>query len=178
MVVHSLGTTKNTTAVSCPVDNHQFDAKAHLWAKMGNCLHWTPKKIVHMWCDLRKPVTWWKIDILSYWYHVKVWIFLFPELFTWISSDTGIKSYKCSKAIKNKEKHRNYDVNFLYFAVSPFATCDGFSQIASQLSCSHGAPLNQVCSWTLVTSQSNQVWSEKNKMAHMHKQNKLHQMLL
>ncbi len=59
-----------------------------------------------MWCDLRKPVTWCKIDILSYWYHVKVWIILFPELFTWISSDTGIKSYWCSKAIKNKKNIR------------------------------------------------------------------------
>ncbi len=79
-----------------------------------------------MWCDL-------KIHILSYWYHVKVWSILFLELFTWISSDTGIKSYWCSKAVKNKEKHRNYDVNFLYFAVSLFATCEGFSQITSQI---------------------------------------------
>ena len=31
--------------------------------------------------------------------------------FTWIFSDIGIKSYWCSKAIKNKEK-QNYDVNF------------------------------------------------------------------
>ncbi len=46
-----------------------------------------------------------KIDILSYWYHVKVWIILFSELFTWISSDTGIKSYWCSKAIKKIEKN-------------------------------------------------------------------------
>ncbi len=58
----------------------------------------------NMWYDLRKPVTWCKIDIFSYWYHVKVWIILFPELFTWISSDTGIKSYICSKAIKIKKK--------------------------------------------------------------------------
>ena len=35
-----------------------------------------------MWCDLRKPVTWCKIVFLSYWYHVKVRIILFPELFT------------------------------------------------------------------------------------------------
>ena len=53
------------------------------------------------------------------------------RIFTWISSDTGIKSYWCSKAIKNKAKHKNYDANFLYFAVSPFATCDDFSQITS-----------------------------------------------
>ena len=62
-------------------------------------------KISRVWCDLRKPVTWCKINILSYWYHVKVWIILFQELFTWISSDINIKSYRCSKAIKNKEKH-------------------------------------------------------------------------
>ncbi len=35
------------------------------------------------------------------------------------------------KGNKNKEKHRNCDVNFLYFAVSYFVTCDGFSQITS-----------------------------------------------
>ena len=58
-----------------------------------------------MWCDLRKPVTWCKTDILSYCYYVIVWIILFPELFTWMSSDTGIKSYWCSKAIQNKEKN-------------------------------------------------------------------------
>ena len=45
------------------------------------------KVATYLWCDLRKPVTWCKIDILSYWYHLKVWIILFPELFTWISSD-------------------------------------------------------------------------------------------
>ena len=59
-------------------------------------------------------------------------IILFPELFTWISSDC-FKSYWCLKVIKNKET-QNYDVNFLYFAVSPFATCDGFSQITSHIS--------------------------------------------
>ncbi len=103
-------------------------------------LSWCMKKsqlliIIHnnLWCDMRKPITWCKIDIWSYWYHVKVWIILFPELFIWICSDTGIKSYWCSKAIKNKEKHYNCDVNFLYFAVSPFATCDGFSQITSHI---------------------------------------------
>ncbi len=37
------------------------------------------------------------------------------------------------KGHKNKEKHQNYDVNFLYFAVSPFATCDGFLQITSHM---------------------------------------------
>ncbi len=46
----------------------------------------------YMWCDLRKPVTWYKIDSLSYWYHVKVWIISIPELFTWIFSDTGNKN--------------------------------------------------------------------------------------
>ncbi len=86
-----------------------------------------------MWCDLRKPVTWRKIYILSYWFHVKVWIILFPNLFTLISSDTAVKSYWCSKATKNKEKHQNYDVNFLYFAVSPFARCDRLSQITSHM---------------------------------------------
>ncbi len=33
------------------------------------------------------------------------------------------------KGYKNKEKQYNYDVNFLYFTVSPFATFDRFSQI-------------------------------------------------
>ncbi len=47
-----------------------------------------------------------KIDILSYWYHVKVWIILFPQLFTWISSDTGIKSYWCSNSINIKKNIR------------------------------------------------------------------------
>ncbi len=37
------------------------------------------------------------------------------------------------KGYKNKEKHKNYDADFLCFAVSPFATCDGFSQITSNL---------------------------------------------
>ena len=70
-----------------------------------------------MWCDLRKPVTSCKIDVLSYWYHVKVWIILFLNLFTWISSDTDIKNCwgYCSKSYKNKEKY--YDSNLLYFAL-------------------------------------------------------------
>ena len=38
---------------------------------------------------------------LSYWYHVKVWIIPFPELFTWISSDTGIRSYILHKIKKS-----------------------------------------------------------------------------
>ncbi len=37
------------------------------------------------------------------------------------------------RTLKNKEKRLNYAVNFLYFAVSPFATCDGFSQITSHI---------------------------------------------
>ena len=53
--------------------------------------------------------------------------------FPWTSSDTAVKSYWCSKATKNKEKHQNYDVNFLYFAVSPFARCDRLSQITSHM---------------------------------------------
>ncbi len=53
-----------------------------------------------------EPVKWCKIDILIYWYHVKVWIIFFPELFTWISSDTSIKSYWFSKAIKIKKNIR------------------------------------------------------------------------
>ena len=51
----------------------------------------------NMWCDLGKPFAWCKISIES-WYHVKVWIVLFSELFTWIFCDTGVKSYWCSKA--------------------------------------------------------------------------------
>ncbi len=83
------------------------------------------------WYDLRKPVKWYKIDILSYWYHVKVWIILFPELLLWSRLILlSILSYTCSKAIKNKEKH---DVNILYFAVSPFAPCDGFSHVTSHM---------------------------------------------
>ncbi len=37
------------------------------------------------------------------------------------------------KGYKNKEKHYNYDVYFLYFAVSPLATFDGFSPITSHI---------------------------------------------
>ncbi len=65
---------------------------------------------------------------MVHWYHVKVWNITFIELFTWLS-DTSIKCYYCSKAIKNKEKHKNCAVIFLYFAVSIFATGDRFSQI-------------------------------------------------
>ncbi len=46
----------------------------------------------------------------------------------------GIKSYQSSKGVKNREKHSNYVVNFLYFAVSLCVTCDRFSQIMSQMS--------------------------------------------
>ena len=88
------------------------------------CLH-------HLWCDLRKPVTWCKnwyfellvsseslnyslsrtfyLDLLWYWYQKLLML----------------------KGCKNKEKHWNYDVNVLHFTVSPFATCDWFSQITS-----------------------------------------------
>ncbi len=73
-----------------------------------------------MWCDLRKPITWYKISNLSYLYHMmKVWIILFSDLFTWAFCDTGIKrTYWCSKVVKKKEKHQNYVVNFLYFAIT------------------------------------------------------------
>ncbi len=57
------------------------------------------------------------------WYHM--WKFELSSfqtfLFTWISSDTGIKHYWCSKAIKNKEKHYHYDVNILF---CNFTFCD------------------------------------------------------
>ncbi len=87
-------------------------------------------KYVSMWCDMRKPVTWCKIDIWNYWYHKKVWIILFPEPL-WVSSDTGIKSYRSSKAIKNKEKHVMLISFILQF--QPFPTCDRFSQITSHI---------------------------------------------
>ncbi len=85
-----------------------------------------------MWHDLRKPVTWCKIDILSYWYHVKVWItssitFFLDHLWYWYQTLLMFKGYE------NKEKHKNYVVNFLSFAVSSFATCDEFSQITSHI---------------------------------------------
>ncbi len=82
-----------------------------------------------------KTLTWWKIYILSYWYHVKVWIILFSDHFTWTLCDTGIRSYWCSKAIKNVLKHKNYGHNFLNFAVSPCVTSDRFSQITSHIWC-------------------------------------------
>ena len=80
-----------------------------------------------MWCDLKKTchmVQNWYFELLV---SCESLNYSLSRTFTWISSDTGIKSYRCSKAIKNKEKHWNYDVNFLYFAVSPFVTCDGYS---------------------------------------------------
>ena len=76
----------------------------------------------HLWCDLRKPVTWCKFNILRYWNHVKVWIILFPELFTWISTDTGIKSYWSSKAIKNERKTLEFFCEFPLFC--SFTFCD------------------------------------------------------
>ncbi len=54
--------------------------------------------------DLVKFVTWCTISNFSYWYHMKVWI-LFSELFTWAFCDTGIKSYVCSKVVKNNKKN-------------------------------------------------------------------------
>ncbi len=51
------------------------------------------------------------LDLLWYWYQ-------------------KLLMFKC---YINKEKHKNYDVSFLYFAVSPFATCDRFFQITSQM---------------------------------------------
>ena len=67
-----------------------------------------------MWCDLMwKTFKWWEIDILSYWYHVKVLIILFSEQFTWIFCDTGMKSYWCSKAVKNKDVRIMFIISFI-----------------------------------------------------------------
>ena len=39
-------------------------------------------------------------------YHMKVWIILFSELFTWAFCDTAIKSYRCSKVCSfNSVRH-------------------------------------------------------------------------
>ncbi len=89
----------------------------------------------HMWCDLRKPVTWCKIDILSSWYHVKVWIILFPELFTWVVSDTGIKSYWCSKATKIKKNIRNVMLLPLFCS---FTFCDMWQVFPDHITFSKG----------------------------------------
>ena len=58
----------------------------------------------HMWCDLKKPVTWCKIDIFSCWYHVKVWIILFPELFYLDLLCYWFQKLLMFKGYKNKEK--------------------------------------------------------------------------
>ena len=48
----------------------------HIFTNFGwkNIIRMSESCCTHLWCDLRKPVTWHKIDILSYWYYVKVWI--------------------------------------------------------------------------------------------------------
>ncbi len=85
-----------------------------------------------------------EIDILIY----QFWITLFSELFPRISCDTGIKNYWCSKAIKNKEKHKNCVNNFLYFAVSLCATCGRVSQITSHFG-NLSALSNHSVGWTV-----------------------------
>ncbi len=75
--------------------------------------HYVEYAIV-MWSEKTRHMV--QIDSLNYWYHVKVWIILFQELFIWISFDTGIKSYWCSKV----EKHKNYDANSLLRHVTGF----------------------------------------------------------
>ena len=46
-----------------------------------------------MWCDLRKPSTWWKLKKISFLYLVKVWTELFLKLFTFLFYLSHIKSY-------------------------------------------------------------------------------------
>ena len=82
----------------------------------------------YMWCDLGKPILWCKISNLSYWYHMKVRIILFSELFTRVISDAGIKSYWFS-VVKNKEKHKNYVVNFL----CSFTVCDMWRVVSDHI---------------------------------------------
>ncbi len=64
-----------------------------------------------------------KFIFLVYWYYVKVWIILFPEFFTWVSFNTGIKGYRCSKAIENKEKHNRIIILLISFILQ-FTFCD------------------------------------------------------
>ena len=100
-----------------------FSVTIDLWMTYCDCV-----VIVYqyMWCDLRKPITSCKIDILSYWIHVKVWIILFPELFTWIFSDTGIKSYWCSKAIQINKNIRIILLISLILQFHPLQHVTGF----------------------------------------------------
>ncbi len=77
-----------------------------------------------MWSDkTRHMVQNW---YLRYWYHVKVWIILFPELFTWIFSDTGIKSYWCSKAIQINKNIRIILLISLILQFHPLQHVTGF----------------------------------------------------
>ena len=86
-----------------------------------------------MWCDLRKPVTWCKIDILKWLIsceslnHYLSSTFYLDLLWYWYQKLLLFKEYE------NEGKHQNYVVYFLHFAVSPFATCDRFSQITSHI---------------------------------------------
>ncbi len=87
-----------------------------------------------MWCDLRKPVTWWKIGILRFWYHVNYPLSrTFYLDLLWYLYQKFKKKVKMFKGYKNKEKQKNYVVNFLCFAISPLAICDRFSQITSHI---------------------------------------------
>ncbi len=109
--------------ISSICDNFQWTIdKNHI-----NCKYSTVNCKYVKCSDLGKPFPWCKIDILRHWCHVKAWIILFSELFTWIVYDNSVKSYLWSKAIKNKEKHSNYVVKFLYFAIC--ATCEWSFQI-------------------------------------------------
>ena len=56
--------------------------------KYGNC-----SVFVQMWCDLRKPSTWWKLKKMSFLYLVKVWTELFLKRFTFLFYLSHIKSY-------------------------------------------------------------------------------------
>ena len=51
--------------------------------------------------------------------------------------------------IRNKEKHNSFKTNILISAKSPYGTCGGFSQIASQI-CIYSVPVNTITQESII----------------------------
>ncbi len=97
--------------------------------------HWEMRRGWHLWCENPShggKLIFWVIGVMwnSMIYPLSRTIYLNLLWYWYQKSWSGVLMFK---GIKNKEKHKNYLYNFLYFAVLLCATCDGFSQFTSHL---------------------------------------------